>query len=203
MKKENPIIEQVIPLTVGEKLSLIQMELKIGKAQFNKFGNYKFRSAEDVLEALKPFNQKYGVYFTVNEQLVNANPPIMQSVATIWDCESSKSIDCSAVVGVDLDQKGMAMPQRYGSASSYAKKYSLGNLLLIDNTEDPDATNTHSKETKVATKVELVKPTMVLNSKEYEGARQWILDGGDISKIEQKYLLTEDVKKALQGKIEL
>jgi hypothetical protein len=203
MKKENPIIEQVIPLTVGEKLSLIQMELKIGKAQFNKFGNYKFRSAEDVLEALKPFNQKYGVYFTVNEQLVNANPPIMQSVATIWDCESGKSIDCSAVVGIDLDQKGMAMPQRYGSASSYAKKYSLGNLLLIDNTEDPDATNTHAKETKVATKVELVKPTMLLNSKEYEGARQWILDGGDISKIEQKYLLTEDVKKALQGKIEL
>jgi len=203
MKKENPIIEQTIPLTVGEKLSLIQMELKIGKAQFNKFGNYKFRSAEDVLEALKPFNLKYGVYFTVNEQLVNANPPIMQSVATIWDCESGKSIDCSSVVGVDLEQKGMAMPQRYGSASSYAKKYSLGNLLLIDNTEDPDATNTHSKETKVTlvkpeeVKAEVLKITMELNSKEFDGAKEWILGGGSITKIEQKYNLTEEIYNEL------
>lgn len=196
MKKENLIIEQTIPLTVGEKLSLIQMELKIGKSQFNKFGNYKFRSAEDVLENLKPFNKKYGVYFTVNEQLVNANPPIMQSVATIWDCESGKSIDCSSVVGIDLEQKGMAMPQRYGSASSYAKKYSLGNLLLIDNTEDPDATNTHSKE-KAPTKVELVKPILIAGSYEYGKAIDYITGGGDILLIAKKYNLSEEIYNIL------
>lgn len=144
-KIELPAVE--IPLCIGEKLCRIQQEFKAKKSRFNSFGKYNFRSAEDILEGLKPMNEKYGVYFTINEQLINANPPVMTSVATIWDCESGKSIDCSAVVGIDLNQKGMQTPQAFGSASSYAKKYALGNLLLIDDTADADATNNkYSKE---------------------------------------------------------
>jgi len=191
-----------ILLCIGEKLCKIQQEFKAKKSRFNSFGKYNFRSAEDILEGLKPMNEKYGVYFTINEQLINANPPVMTSVATIWDCESGKSIDCSAVVGIDLNQKGMQTPQAFGSASSYAKKYALGNLLLIDDTADADATNTHGKE--AVKQKEDVKQTpynemkwLQVNTPEFDKAKNYLKGGGDIELIEKKYKLDVDVKQAL------
>jgi len=181
-------------LELGEKLSNIQFEFKAQKSNFNAFGKYKFRSAEDILEALKPYNKKYKVYFTINESLINANPPIMQSIATIFDVESGTSIDAQAIVEIDKEQKGMAMPQRYGSASSYGKKYALGNLLLIDDTKDSDATNTHGNEPKK------VKPTLTIDSQEFIKAIEYIANGGDINIIETKYNLTEEVKQKLTKK---
>jgi len=181
------------PMHLSEKLSKIQIEFKAEKTKFNKFGNYKFRSAEDILEALKPMNKKYNVYFTINETLINANPPIMASVATIFDCDSLISIDCQSVVGIDLEQKGMAMPQRYGSASSYAKKYALGNLLLIDDTADADATNNHSNEPKT-------KPFLVEGTDAYKKAIDYLAGGGELSTIETKYQLSASVKEALTKK---
>ena len=127
-------------MKLNEKLGAIQAEFKCNKSAYNSFGKYNFRKAEDILEALKPFIQKYGVYFTVDEELVA--PGIIQSTATISDGENA--IHAKAIVGVDLNQKGMQVPQQYGSASSYAKKYALGNLLLIDDTQDSDATNQHN-----------------------------------------------------------
>lgn len=193
MSKTIAQINEPTPMLISEKLSKIQIEFKATKSKFNKFGNYKFRSAEDILEALKPMNQKYNVYFTINEQLINANPPIMSSVATIFDCDSLTSIDCQAVVGVDLEQKGMAMPQRYGSASSYAKKYALGNLLLIDDTADADATNNHLNEPKT-------KPFLVEGTDAFKKAIDYIAGGGELSIIETKYQLTASVKEALTKK---
>jgi hypothetical protein len=193
MSKTVIAINEPILLCIGEKLCRIQQEFKAKKSRFNSFGKYNFRSAEDILEGLKPFNEKYGVYFTINEQLINANPPVMTSVATIWDCESGKSIDCSAVVGIDLNQKGMQTPQAFGSASSYAKKYALGNLLLIDDTADADATNTHSKEPVK----EKETPSLVIGTDAYNKAVDYLLGGGDIELIEKKYKLTYEVKLAL------
>lgn len=193
MTKEKTIIQinDGVEFTLAQKLSKIQVGFKAKKNAFNKFGGYNYRTAESILEALKPYNEHYQVYFTINETLINANPPIISSVATIWDCESSQSIDCQAIVGVDLEQKGMAMPQRYGSTSSYAKKYALGNLLLIDDTADADATNKHDKvEPKE-------KSTLVDGSYEYGKALDYIAGGGDISLIEKKYILTEEIKNAL------
>jgi hypothetical protein len=190
-KIELPALE--IPLCIGEKLCKIQQEFKAKKSRFNSFGKYNFRSAEDILEGLKPMNEKYGVYFTINEQLINANPPVMTSVATIWDCESGKSIDCSAVVGIDLNQKGMQTPQAFGSASSYAKKYALGNLLLIDDTADADATNTHSKEPIQAKEI----PYLEIGTEAYNKAVDYLAGGGDIELIEKKYKLTNEIKQAL------
>lgn len=181
-------------MDLKQKLSIIQLEFKAKKTSFNKFGNYYFRSAEAILEALKPFNETYKVYFTINERLINANPPIIESVATIWDCESSERIDCSTIVGVDLEQKGMAMPQRYGSTSSYGKKYALGNLLLIDDTADADATNKHDKEVK---KVETL-PTLEENSIAFINAKKWLaIEGNDISVLEAKYIVSNEIKKKL------
>jgi hypothetical protein len=132
--------------TLSQKLSEIQVRFKANKSRFNAFAKYNFRSAEDILEGLKPFNKEYNVYFTITEELVSVDPAIMQSIATIHDSDSSDSISARAIVGVDLMQKGMSTSQQYGSASSYGKKYALGNLLLIDDTQDADASNDHSKK---------------------------------------------------------
>ena len=178
-------------MTIHEKLSKIQKEFKAKKSRFNSFGKYNFRSAEDILEALKPFNEKYNVYFTVSEKLVKDffsdkqnYPPIIKSIAKIIDAESSMSIKCTAIVGVDLNQKGMQVPQQFGSASSYGKKYALGNLLLIDDTADADATNTHGKEVKA-------KPTLDINTEAFTKAKQYIESGGTLKAINQKYKLTQ------------
>ena len=121
-------------MNIREKLSRIQYEFKSKKSRYNSFGKYNFRSAEDILESLKPLNEKYGVYFTVKENLTLGEFPIMHSTAIMVDAESGETIEATAIVGVDLNAKGQQMPQRFGSASSYGKKYALGNLLLIDDT---------------------------------------------------------------------
>ena len=128
-------------LTLQQKLAKVQTEFKSKKSRFNSFGKYYFRSAEDILEAIKPFLLKYGVTVTVNEKLIVSEPtPVIKTTATIHD-EKGMRISTSAIVGVDLMQKGMQTPQQFGSASSYGKKYALGNLFLIDDTADSDATN--------------------------------------------------------------
>ena len=184
-------INEAKKMELKEKLSRIQFEFKAKKSKYNSFGKYYFRSAEDILEALKPYNEKYLVYFTINEQLINANPPIITSVATIWDTETATSIDCSAVVGIDLNQKGMQVPQQFGTASSYAKKYALGNLLLIDDTQDPD----HGKP--VEPKVIKEKQSLLINSEAFKKAINYLNEGGDIKIIETKYIITDAVKEAL------
>ena len=127
-------------MTLREKLGRIQEELKVKKSRYNKFGKYYYRAAEDILEALKPIEVKYKVTFTVCEKLIS--DMTIESTAKIRDWESDEFLDSSAIVGVEK-AGGMALPQAYGSASSYGKKYALGNLLLIDDTADADASNTH------------------------------------------------------------
>ena len=184
-------------MTISEKLSVIQAEFKAKKSRYNSFGKYNFRSAEDILEALKPFNAKYKVYFTVTEEMVTTEPlPIMKSTAAIHDAAGGMSVECSAIVGVDLQQKGMQVPQQFGSASSYAKKYALGNLLLIDDTQDSDATNTHGRGEKM--KVTMgQKPKVTLASKTdpaFNKAVEYIQTGGKLETIKKKYALSSDIE---------
>ena len=156
-------------MKINEKLATIQTKFKSKKSRFNSFGKYNFRSAEDILEATKPFLLELGVTVTINEQILSVDPvPMMQSTASLSD--GTNTINATAIVGVDLNQKGMNVPQQFGSASSYAKKYALGNLFLIDDTADSDATNDHGKK-----KFTPQKPT--LTSKKdpaYEKAVQYI-----------------------------
>lgn len=186
-------------LTLAEKLSKIQVEFKSNKSRFNSFGKYNFRSAEDILEGLKPFNEKYGVYFTIREEVsvIFETTPILISTATIHDNNDINEIEATAVVGVDLQQKGMQVPQQFGSASSYGKKYALGNLLLIDDTQDSDATNTHSKDVvKNATTVKEEK-WLNKNTPEFNQAIEYLKKGGNIATIEGKYKLAKSVKEEL------
>ena len=162
-------------MTIYEKLSQIQTKFKSKKSRFNSFGKYYFRSAEDILEATKPFLLELGVTVTVNEELIATEPmPVIQSTATITDGEGT--ITAKSIVGVDLNQKGMQAPQQFGSASSYAKKYALGNLFLIDDTKDSDATNNHGKAKSKLTDI--------------IAAKNFIANGGKIDAIKAKYQLT-------------
>jgi hypothetical protein len=186
-------------MTIHEKLSKIQQEFKAKKSRFNSFGKYNFRSAEDILEGLKPFNEKYNVYFTVSEKLVKdffggkeGMPPMLKSTATIHDAEGGMSIKSTAVVGVDLNQKGMQVPQQFGSASSYGKKYALGNLLLIDDTADADATNTHGRDQKKD------KPVLKSGTDAFTKAIEYIKSGGSITAINAKYKVDTAAKAELK-----
>ena len=162
-------------MTINEKLSQIQVRFKSKKSRFNSFGKYYFRSAEDILEAIKPFNKELGVYVTINEELVGTEPvPVLKTTATL--CDGTNHVSASALVGVDLNQKGMQTPQQFGSASSYGKKYALGNLFLIDDTQDSDATNKHGKSKSKLTDI--------------IAAKNFIANGGKIDAIKQKYQLT-------------
>ena len=173
-------------MTINQKLTQIQTKFKSKKSRFNSFGKYNFRSAEDILEATKPFLKELSVTVTVDEELVSFDPPVMQVTAKISD--GKDSINSKAVVGVDLDQKGMQMPQRYGAASSYGKKYALGNLFLIDDTQDSDATNQHGKAT--ASKQKLTNESLAK-------AKEYINKGGSIEAIKAKYVVTKKHEEML------
>jgi hypothetical protein len=180
--------------TLNEKLAIIQTEFKSKKSRFNSFGKYNFRSAEDILEATKPFLLRLGVSVTVTEQLVESNQlfPVLESRATITD-DSGDTIHTIAIVGVDLDQKGMQMPQKFGSASSYGKKYALGNLFLIDDTQDPD----HGKaEPEVKKSVPI---TLTPQDEAFSKAKEFITNGGTLDTIKKKYSLSSEAEKILQS----
>ena len=185
-------------LTLNQKLSLIQKEFKANKSKFNSFGKYNFRSAEDILEALKPFNEKYQVNFTITESMVHSQFlqfPMLCSTASIND--DLDTIQATAIVGIDLEQKGMQMPQKFGSASSYAKKYALGNLLLIDDTQDADAVNKHDSTIAKKETVENDLKWLNKNTPEFNKAIEYLKNGGNIATIESKYKMTKVVKDEL------
>ena len=170
-------------MTIYEKLSTIQQRFKSKKSRFNSFGKYYFRSAEDILEATKPFLKELSVAITINEDLIGSDEvPVIESTAVLYD-DKGMTISANALVGVDLKQKGMQKPQQFGSASSYGKKYALGNLFLIDDTQDSDATNTHGK---TMTPVEVQK------------AKQYVKSGGQIDAIKKKYQLTPELERELK-----
>tara|TARA_R110002020_G_scaffold368181_1_gene580063 strand:+ start:1906 stop:2481 length:576 start_codon:yes stop_codon:yes gene_type:complete len=176
---------------LNQKLAKIQTRFKSKKSRFNSFGKYYFRSAEDILEATKPFLTELGVSVTVNETLIESNPPIIQTIATISDGENK--ITATALVGVDLEQKGMQMPQKYGAASSYGKKYALGNLFLIDDTQDADSTNgTAGVVDKIK---QQAKP--VITTRQLAQAKDYVVAGGSLDAIKLKYKLTAEQEKAL------
>ena len=180
---------------LNQKLAVIQTKLKAKKSSYNSFGKYHFRKAEDILEATKPFLIEHGVSVTLNEEIIATDPvPTLKSTATISDGENA--INATAVVGVDLNQKGMQTAQQFGAASSYGKKYALGNLFLIDDTEDADATNDHGKKSNVVNKIkEAAKP--VITVEQLKKAKDYIQAGGDVEAIKTKYKLTAEQEKAL------
>lgn len=182
-------------MNILEKLQLIQTTLHVHKGQRNNFGKYNYRSAEDILEAIKPVSKECKVMFKITEDLVELGDYLaIRSTASIYDLEEQEvsMISSDAYAILDFDAKGMQNPQRTGAASSYAKKYALGNLLLIDDTKDSDATNNHSKTSS--------KPELKLGSDAHKKAITALESGKvTIAQIEKKYALSSAVKKGLES----
>jgi hypothetical protein len=175
---------------LNQKLAIVQTELKAKKSSYNSFGKYYFRKSEDILEAIKPFLVKHGVTVTINEEMISTDPvPTMQSTATFSD--GKDAIHATALVGVDLNQKGMQTAQQFGAASTYGKKYALGNLLLIDDTEDADA---GAKPTGAVDKIkQAAKPK--ITAAQLKKAKEYVAAGGKVEAIESKYKITDEQRK--------
>jgi|TARA_B100000795_G_C22589761_1_gene357022 hypothetical protein len=166
-------------MTLNQKLATIQTKFKSKKSRFNSFGKYYFRSAEDILEATKPYLLELGVSVKIDETLIETSPvPIIESRASLSDGENT--LNATALVGVDLNQKGMQTPQQFGTASSYGKKYALGNLFLIDDTQDADATN-----------------GLAMNKAAIDKAKDFVQAGGKLDAIKKKYNVTPEIEKQL------
>jgi len=182
---------------LNQKLAIIQTKLKTKKSSYNSFGKYYFRKAEDILEALKPFLLEQGVSVTITENIIAADPvPMLESKAIISD--GTNQITTSAVVGVDLNQKGMQTAQQFGAASSYGKKYALGNLFLIDDTQDADGSNDHGKKSNVVSKIKEAAKTNI-TVEQMKKAKEYVAAGGDVKAIKTKYKLTAEQEKELNG----
>ena len=179
---------------LNETLATIQTELKAKKSSYNAFGKYYFRKAEDILEAVKPFLLKHQVSVRVTEDILYIEPvPVIQSTAILSD--GNNQIKATAIVGVDLNQKGMQTAQQFGAASSYGKKYALGNLFLIDDTADADSTNGGGTASKIVNKA---KANMTKD--QYKKAVDFVKEGGSIAAIESKYTITPEQMEALKNK---
>lgn len=131
-------------MALTAKLVAVQSKLKAPKSQYNSFGKYAYRNQEDILEAVKPLLAEQGLTMTIADSVQElAGMVIITASVTLTD--GNESVVSSAQAGVDPSRKGMDIAQSFGASSSYARKYALNGLFLIDDTKDADATNTHGK----------------------------------------------------------
>ena len=135
-------------MEIYKKLMGLQTELKAPKNQRNNFGNYNYRSCEDILEAVKPLLDKYKVALTIKDEVVLIGDRYyIKATSTLIDIDTGETVEASAFARESEDKRGMDASQLTGATSSYARKYSLNGLLCIDDNKDADSTNMHGKET--------------------------------------------------------
>ena len=134
-------------MSIYTKLMNVQNELKVPKNNTNTFGNYKFRNAEDILEALKPLLKKYNATVIITDDVVTTGDRYyIKATVKFIDTETGETIETSALAREEENKKGMDSSQITGSTSSYARKYALNGLFAIDDTKDSDTTNKHLKD---------------------------------------------------------
>jgi hypothetical protein len=174
-----------------KELILIQNELKAPKSQFNAFGKYKYRNCEDILEALKPLLLKYECTLTMEDEVKEVGGIVFIETTVSIQKEGEGRMEGRAVTaqaGIDINRKGMDVAQSFGSSSSYARKYALSALLLIDDTKDPDSTNDHGG------KKEELTPSHV----KWQGAKDSLANGKvTLEQIKSVYILTAQNEKLL------
>ena len=170
-----------------KELISIQSELKAPKNQFNAFGKYKYRSVEDILEAVKPLLLKYECTLTIEDEIKEVGGIVfVEATAAIQKDMEGRAVTAQA--GIDINRKGMDIAQSFGSSSSYARKYALNGLFLIDDTKDPDSTNDHGA------KKEELSPKHV----KWQGAKDSLANGKvSLEQIKSVYILTSQNEKLL------
>ena len=182
-------------MTIDEKLVDIQGRLKAPKNQRNNFGKYNYRSCEDILEAVKPLLTKHNLCLTITDEVIemaSLNIAYINATAIISDGKQVKKT--SAPAGIDLNRKGMDISQSFGSSSSYARKYALNGLFLIDDTKDADATNTHDK---TMPKTIDAMPELKKGTEAFDKVKSALNNGFTMEDIKSKYKINSTVEKLL------
>ena len=134
-------------MNIYEKLAAVQQELKAPKDKYNSFGEYSYRSLEGINDAVKPLLAKYKALIILTDELVDVGGDLaIKATAGILDTESDGELHAVAYAGITTEKKKLDRSQLYGVASSYARKYAMNALLLIDDTKDPD-TDEYAKQT--------------------------------------------------------
>lgn len=134
---------------VYAKLMAVQSELKAPKGQYNSFGKYKYRSCEDILEAVKPILAKHKAVVTITDDIeIIGERYYVKATANFIDVETGECLSVKASAREEKEKKGMDGSQVTGASSSYARKYALNGLFCIDDTKDSDSTNTHGQDEK-------------------------------------------------------
>lgn len=171
---------------IKEKLEKIQKELKAPKNQYNSFGGYNYRSCEDIMQAVKPLLE--GCVLTISDELLAIGDRYyIKATATLEDNEDKISV--SAYARESETKKGMDASQITGASSSYARKYALNGLFLIDDVKDADSTNTHDKEDKP------------LTDRQKKTFRDWLVERGvEIADIEKRFGAIDDMTHEIYGK---
>lgn len=182
-----------------KKLIKVQSELKAPKGQRNKFGNYNYRSAEDILEAVKPLLATNGLTMQISDSVAEvAGIPYIESMVVVSDGEADRVVTAQA--GIDPTRKGMDIAQCFGASSSYARKYALNGMFLIDDTKDPDATNDHGRSTPTPNTQS--KPSKLELTDEIKAKMISAVKEGKRDAVENalgKYKITAKVKKEILG----
>ena len=126
-------------------LIAIQNEIKAPKGQVNKFGNYNYRSCEDILMAVKPLLEKHNASILITDEIKEVTGIPYVEATVVFKSSDSEALSVRAQAGINPNRKGMDIAQSFGSSSSYARKYALAGLLLLDDNKDAD-TMDNSKE---------------------------------------------------------
>lgn len=188
-------------MSIYEKLAAVQAELKAPKSQFNKFGNYKYRNCEDIVEAAKPLMKANGLVLMMTDDIEHIGDRFyVRATATIIDTTDGTSLYVTAYAREELEKKGMDGSQVTGASSSYARKYALNGLFAIDDTKDSDTTNQGDNKTEV--KMETLEDAVgyVLGFGQYNGETLgdvWRMDFGYIKWLNNNEKTDPIVKKAI------
>jgi len=189
-KKTTTKVEE---LTFHERVIAIQAELKAPKSQYNSFGKYSYRNQEDILEAVKPLLNKYGLSLTITDEIKEVAGLVFVEARAILHSPDG-SVEAKAQAGIDPNRKGMDIAQSFGSSSSYARKYCLNGIFLIDDARDADATNDHGKG---AATTLVKKPWLNEGTPEFAKAQAYVKAGNSVADIKKKY----SISKAVEAKL--
>ena len=182
---------------IKSKLLNVQSELKAPKNQFNNFGKYKYRNQEDILESVKPLLKTHKLSMTISDEIHQFNEVlVVQAIVCVYD--DNDSICVNAHAGIDLNKKGMDIAQSFGSSSSYARKYALNGMFLIDDTKDADSQDNAKNNvtgSRKKTKLKLVMP-----SDNYDKVVSYLKQpDADINLVFEKYDMSAEMKKELKS----
>ena len=191
-------------MNIYEKLVDIQGRLKAPKNQYNSFGKYKYRNCEDILEAVKPLLVEHKIVLTISDdiQSVDWNNNALNFVnSTVSITDGKDEVSVSAQAGIDPNKKGMDVAQCFGSSSSYARKYALNGLFLIDDTKDNDTLDNRgvngASTSAIAPDDNDNKKWLSESDDEFAKVKDALKRGFTMSDIRKKYKVSKKVEQLL------